>query len=133
MVDWEAARAFTEDACAATFDTKTGRLIGRRPGATVNHSEQDDPARAPFDFMCSVDLEPTSDIIRRYPSADPQSGNGVISYDAVITAHVGSWPWSPRMGDHIVIGDKTWRVEASRKDGSNRPAWFVSEVRNVGG
>ncbi len=132
MVDWEAARAFTEAACAATFDTKPCRLIARRPGATVNHKEEDDPSRPAFDCMASIDLEPTSDIIRRYPSSDPQSGNGPVSYDAVVTAHIGEWPWLPKMGDQILIVGRRWRVDASRKDGSSRPAWFVSEVRNVG-
>ncbi|NTF32309.1 hypothetical protein [Rhizobium skierniewicense] len=131
MVDWQAARAFTEAACAKIFDYTPCRLVARTTGPTVNHLEQDDPTRAAFDFLGTIDLEATTEMIRRYPSADPNSGNGVVSYDAVLSADINSWPWLPSIGDRVVTASKTWRVEASRKDGSSRPAWFLSEVKHV--
>ena len=133
MVDWQAARAFTEAACAEIFDVTLCRLVGRSAGSTMNHKEQDDPSRVPFDFLGSIDLEPSGDMIRRYPSADPQTGSSVVSYEAVLSAHVGLWPWLPKIGDHVVTANKTWRIEASRKDGSSRPAWFLSGVRSNAG
>ncbi|MBX5112692.1 hypothetical protein [Rhizobium lentis] len=131
MVDWLAAQTLTEAVCAEVFDKTALRLQPRAGGASVNHKAGDDPDRVAFDFLGTIDLEPPADRLPRHLSADPGVRNGTISYDAVLTALTTGWPYQPRRGDLVMetaTGGTTWRIEASEKDGSARPAWYL--VRN---
>ncbi|ARO22941.1 hypothetical protein TAL182_CH01128 [Rhizobium sp. TAL182] len=131
MVDWEAARAFTQEVCAEIFDYTPLRLQPRAGGVSVNHKTADDPDRLPFDFLGTIDLEPPADRIPRHLPADPGVKNGTVAYDAVLSALTTGWPYQPRRGDLVIetaAGGVTWRIEASEKDGSARPAWYL--VRN---
>ncbi|MDI7864302.1 hypothetical protein MRS76_20395 [Rhizobiaceae bacterium n13] len=128
MVDWEAARAFTEQACSEIFDYTECQVQPRKPGVTVNHPTGNDPDREPFTFKGTIDLEPPSDRIPRHLSLDTGVRKGAISYDAVLAAHVGSWPYIPRREDHIIAGAVTWKIVAKEQDGSSRPAFYLSRV-----
>lgn len=129
MIDWEAARAFTQEACSEIFDYTPCRLQPRVAGLTVNHPSADDPNREAFDFVGTIDLEPPSDRIPRHLSSDSGIRNGTVSYDAVLTAHVGQWPYLGRRGDFIIATGVTWKIEAKEEDGSLRPAWYLSRVK----
>lgn len=133
MIDWAAARAFTEEAVADIFDYTPCRLQPRKSGLTGNHAAVDDPDRAPFDFVGTIDLEPPSDRVPRHQSSDPGVRNGTVSYDAVLTAHVGTWPYRPRRGDHVITAVDTWKIAANEEDGSSRPAWYLTRARDVVG
>lgn len=128
MIDWQAARAFTETACAETFDYTDCILIPMSSGLTVNHKPGPDPDRAPFPFVGSIDLDPPSDRISRHLSNDPGSKGNTVSYDAVLSAHVGTWPYLPRRGDHVQSGTNTYKIAASEQDGASRPAWYLTRV-----
>jgi hypothetical protein len=128
MVDWQAARAFTETACAEIFDVTDCQLIPMTTGLTVNHKGGPDPSREPFPFVGTIDLEPPSDRIARHLSNDPGSNAKTVSYDAVLSAHVGTWLYLPKRGDHIQSGTDTYKIAAIEKDGSSRPAWYLTRV-----
>lgn len=130
MVDWEAARAFTQEACSEIFDYTLCRLQPRNSGISVNHPSIDDPDRAAFDFAGSIDLEPPSDRIPRHLSSDTGVRNGTVSYDAVLSAHIGAWPYQPRRGDFVISAGVTWKIEAKEEDGSLRPAWYLTRVKS---
>jgi len=130
MVDWEAARAFTQEACAGVFDYTPCRLQPRRQGLTANHAAADDPTRSPFEFKGTIDLEPPSDRIPRHFSVDTGVKNGTVSYDAVLTAHVGSWPYLPERSDCVtdLLTGLTWKIVAKEQDGTLRPAWYLTRA-----
>lgn len=120
-----------EEKTAEIFDVTPLRLQPRVGGVSVNHPAQDDPGRAPFDFLGTIDLEPPVDRLPRHLSADPGVRGGTVAYDAVLTALVTDWPYRPQRGDLVIetaTGGTTWRIAASEKDGSSRPAWYL--VRN---
>ncbi|NGO64199.1 hypothetical protein G6N76_10970 [Rhizobium daejeonense] len=133
MVDWASARAMLEDTVAGVFDVTPCQLVGYRQGQSVNHGMQVDYSRPAFDFLGTIDLQPPADRLTRHPPGDPGTPGATVSYAAVLTAHVGEWPWRPRNGDRVVSGGRTWRIEASERDGSSRPAWYLSEVKHAGG
>ncbi|KAA3510106.1 hypothetical protein DXM21_19950 [Agrobacterium rosae] len=87
-----------------------------------------DPDREPFDFFGTIDLEPPADRISRHMSADGGVRSGAISYDAVLTALVKDWPYTPRRDDLIFAGDKKWKIAAKEDDGSGRPAWYINKA-----
>lgn len=131
MVDWAAARAMLEEKTAEIFDVTPLRLQPRAGGVSVNHPSQDDPGRAPFDFLGTIDLEPPADRMPRHFPADPGAKSTAVAYDAVLTALVTGWPYRPHRGDLVIemaTGGTVWRIAASEKDGSSRPAWYL--VRN---
>lgn len=129
-MDWDAAQAMTERVCADIFDRTPLRLRPMKRGITGNHKPTIDNDREIFDFMGTIDLEPPSDRIPRHMSSDTGVRNGTVSYDAVLTAHVGAWPYKPAADDHVVELDngKTWKIVAKEQDGSVRPAWYLSRV-----
>ena len=133
MVDWAAARAFTEEACAGVFDVTPCTLTGMKAGLSLNHPETVDADRPAFGFLGTVDLQPPSDILRRANPSDPGVRGDTVSYAAVLSARVTDWPWRPVPRDRLTVGGKTYRIEASEKDGSDRPAYYLSEVRHVVG
>ncbi len=134
MPDWASARAMLEESVAGVFDVTPCRLVGYKAGQSVNHPEQVvDDSRTAFDFLGTIDLQPPADRLTRQPPGDPGAPGATVSYAAVLTAHVGGWPWQPRRGDRVVSGNKTWRIEASERDGSSRPAWYLSGVKHAGG
>ncbi|MFK0330701.1 hypothetical protein ACIQUB_06215 [Rhizobium sp. NPDC090275] len=128
MVDWEAARAFTLQACADIFDYTSCRLQPRKAGITANHGASNDPDRIAFDFIGTIDLEPPSDRIPRHLSSDTGIRNGTVSYDAVLTAHIGAWPYLPVKGDFVVAVGTTWKIAAKEQDGTPRPAWYLTRA-----
>ncbi|KQV27597.1 hypothetical protein ASC97_04260 [Rhizobium sp. Root1203] len=130
MVDWEAARAFTFEACAEVFDYTLCRLQPRRRGLTANHVAGDDPSRLAFEFKGTIDLEPPSDRIPRHFSVDTGVKSGTVSYDAVLTALVTSWPYQPDRNDYVVdvAAGVTWTIVAKEQDGTARPAWYLSRA-----
>lgn len=129
MVDWEAARAFTQLSCSEIFDYTPCRLQPRKSGITVNHVAENDPGRAAFDFIGTIDLEPPADRVPRHLSSDTGIRNGTVSYDAVLSAHIGSWPYLPSRGDFVLAGGVTWKIEAKEEDGALRPAWYLTRVK----
>ncbi|NTF87500.1 hypothetical protein G6L46_10225 [Agrobacterium rhizogenes] len=127
-MDWDAALANMEAVCADVFDTTPCRIIGRVVSQSVNHRRQDDPARPAFDFLGTFELEPPSTKIWRHLSPDPgDMGNrsDTVSYDALLTAHTGAWPWIAERGDLVEVSGQRWKIAAISQDGTVRPAFFL--------
>ncbi|OLP56820.1 hypothetical protein BJF92_12170 [Rhizobium rhizosphaerae] len=131
MVDWAAARAFTEHACSGIFDLTPCRLVGMRTGQSVNHPEAEDPGRPPFDFLGSIDLQPPPRTMMRALPSDPGTTGGIVSYDAVLSARMTEWPWRPVKRDVVLSGGKSWRIETIDRDGSDRATCYLMEVRHA--
>lgn len=134
MVDWAAARALLEDGVAEVFDVTEFEMVPMANGLSVNHPRGRDPDRPCFAFLGTVHLEPPSDRVARFPVSDPGSQK-TVSYEAVLTAHVAAWPWFPVMRDRVVIVEtgQVFQIEAFERDGSNRPALYLSKVAHARG
>ncbi|AID18323.1 hypothetical protein PPF1_10 [Rhizobium phage vB_RleM_PPF1] len=132
-MDWQAAEALTENVCATVFDKTPCTLRPRKSGISPNHKAGPDPDRQPFDFLGTIELEPPSDRLPRHQSVDPGIRNGTVSYDAVLTAHAGAWPYRPKRGDHVVSGTDAWEIAADGQDGSIRLVYFLTRARDVVG
>jgi hypothetical protein len=127
-MDWNSALTNMETICANVFDITPCRLQPRAKGQSVNHKSQNDPDRAAFDFMGTIELEPPSTKIWRHLSPDPGDvGNrsDTVSYDAVLTALTTGWPHQPRREDWILAAGITWKIAAIGQDGTERPAYFL--------
>lgn len=133
MVDWAAVRAFTEETCAGVFDVTPCTITGMKSGLSSNHASTLDLSRPAFAFLGTIDLHPPSDIQRRAKPSDPGTRGDSVSYDAVLSARVTDWPWRPLPKDILKTADKTYRIETTEKDGSDRPAYYLTEVRHVVG
>lgn len=127
MVDWSAARALLEDSCADTFDKTACVLQPRKGGLGPNHKAVDDESRAAFPFFGTIDLEASIGGTGPNKPSDPET-SGSVSYDAVLTAHIGGWPYLPERGDFVVADGVTWKIMAKEKDGSSRPAWYLNKA-----
>ena len=129
-MSWSAHLAAADDAAASYFDETLCLLQPRAPGlgVSVNHSEVDDPDRAVFEFLGTIDLEPPADRLTRHMPVDPGTRSGAVSYGAVLTALTTGWPYLPKRGDHVVAGGVTWKIAAKEDDGSNRPAWYLNRA-----
>lgn len=134
MVDWAEARTMLENAVADVFDVTELEMLPMADGVSVNHGRQADTSRAVFSFLGTIDLEPPSDRIARYPAGDPGS-RGVVSHEAVLTAHCGAWPWLPAARDRVRVVEtgQVYQIEAFERDGSSRPAIYLSRVRHAVG
>ncbi len=127
-MDWNSALGNLEAVCADVFDVTPCRLQPRAAGRSVNHAAQNDPNRTAFDFMGTLELGPPSTKVWRHLSPDagiPGNSNDTVSYDAVLTAHTGDWPYKPKRDDFFVVGADTWRIAAIMLDGSIRPAYLL--------
>lgn len=125
-MDWENAESQLDEACASVFDVTLCRLQPKKRGQSVNHATVfDDLARPVFDFMGTIDLEPPADRITRHLSPDPGIKNGTVSYDAVLTAHVGDWRYLPKRDDVISTESAVWTIVAAQRDGSVRHAFYL--------
>lgn len=132
MVDWGAARADLEAKVADIFDVTECQAVGMTNGLSGNHGRVADSNRPSFAFMGTIDLQPPGDLLRRHEPSDPASPGKVVVYDAVLTAHVVDWPWMLTRGDRVQGGGESFEVQASEKDGSNRPAFYLTRLRHVG-
>lgn len=128
-MSWNDDFAAAEQAVADYFDEVALSLQPMKVGLTVNHPAGSDPDRDQFDFLGSIDLEPPSDRIARHLSSDTGIRNGTVSYDAVLTAHIGAWPYIPKRGDFVSAPGQLWKIEAKEEDGGLRPAWYLSRVK----
>ncbi|WP_176083124.1 hypothetical protein [Martelella sp. HB161492] len=134
MVDWVTVEALTEESCAGIFDTVDLTLQPRAKVLTVNHPPQDDPDRATFSFVGSIELEPPMEVIARHKPADPKAGPSV-AYDAVLTALISDWPYQPKRNDRVIVDatGEVYKIAAKIADGGSRPAWFLmKEVERAG-
>lgn len=131
MIDWEAARADLQETVAGIFDVTPCSLQPMTKGQSVNHAPTTDPDRAGFDFMGTIDLQPPADRLMRHPPGDTGTRGATVAYAAVLSAHVADWPYLPRRGDIFVTPSGQYRIEASERDGSQRPAWYLSEVKHA--
>ena len=132
MIDWQAAAAFTLAATSAVFDTTPCRMLpmgSPQGGRDVNARPVADAGRAEFDFLALLDLEPSQDAIPRHLPSDPGVGATMVSYDAVITALVGAWPYLPRRGDRVQVGAVTYEIKLDRQDGSSRRAYYLDRIK----
>ena len=134
MVDWDAARGLMEEAVAEVFDTTELELIPTAPGLSVNSGRQADTSRPVLRVLGSIHLEPDTDRIARYAPSDPGSGR-TVSYEAVMTALATHWSWRPRAEDKVcdLASGEVWKIEAVERDGSGRPAFYLSRSRHVVG
>lgn len=134
MVDWDEARSLLEQSVAEVFDATELELIPMVKGVSVNSARQLDPSRQMLRVMGTIHLEPPSDRVSRYSAADPGSGR-TVSYEAAMTGLVTGWAWQPKADDQVrvVATGEVWKVEAIERDGSGRPAFYLSRARHVVG
>ena len=131
-MDWNEAAAFTRQAVSDVFDTTACRLVpmvAPHSGRDLNARPVADAARAEFDFLALLDLEPSQDAIPRHLPADPGTHGAMVAYDAVITCLVDAWPYLPRRGDRVQVGTVLYDIKLDRQDGSPRRAYYLDRVK----
>lgn len=133
MIDWTAAKAMTLATTASIFDKTLCRMlpmVAPADGRDLNASLAPDAGRAEFEFLATLDLEPSQDSIPRHLSLDPGVDAKIVAYDAVITAMTDAWPWLPRRRDRaLIIGSDLFEIVLDRRDGSPRMAFYVNKVK----
>lgn len=128
-MSWDENLAAADLAVADYFDQGACTLLPTAPGPTANYKRGPDPNRQPFDFLATIELEPPSDRIARHLSSDTGIRNGTVSYDAVMTALISSWPYLPQRDDQVAVdGVAAWKIVAKEQDGSLRPAWYLARI-----
>lgn len=126
MVDWALARLRTEEKTAEIFDVTLFTVQPQSDGLGPSHPRGDDPNRAPFEFLGTLDEQPSGDLLARHRASDPESLASNPYFEAVITAVTTGWAYMPRKLDFILRGSDTWLVMASARDGGNRRAFYVN-------
>lgn len=127
-MDWDSAAAAMDTSVAAVFDKVAVTFEPKTKGFDVNAARaSEDPNRAPFTRLCSVEREPATMPVSSRPAGDPGVPRDPIQYDAVITAHVAGWPYLPVRGDHAVVGSMRYVIAAVRSD-AGRPAFLVNKA-----
>lgn len=135
MVDWDRAAERARGMVSSVFDTFSCRMIPMTRGFDLNKAAVADAGRAEFDFVCMLEKGPSQDAIPRHQPADPGVRGTMVSYDAVLTALVGDWPWQPRKGDRVRVlvakglfaaGEEFEHV-AGEEDGSERRAFYLNQ------
>lgn len=137
MMDWDRAAAMTRGRVSAVFDTFSCRMVPMSAGFDLNRKPAPDPGRAAFDFMGLMELGPSQAAIPRHLPADPGVRGTMVSYDAILTALTGAWPWRPEKGDRVrVMAAKglfaaggEWEIVAGEEDGSERRAYYLNQVK----
>jgi hypothetical protein len=132
MIDWTAAKAMTLATTASVFDKTLCRMlpmVAPADGRDLNASLAPDAGRAEFEFLATLDLEPSQDSIPRHLSLDPGVDAKIVAYDAVITAMTDAWPWLPRRRDRVRIGSDLYEIALDRRDGSPRMAFYMNKVK----
>jgi hypothetical protein len=137
MIDWTSAADQLDAAVAGVFDMISCRTKPMRsPGMQVNAKPIADSGRAEFDFVCSMDLGPSQDAIPRHLPSDTGVRGTMVSYDAVLTALTGDWPWVPGKGDRFEVlitsgmfaSGSQWSIIAGEEDGSSRRAFYLNRL-----
>jgi hypothetical protein len=138
MVDWDRTADMTRRATSAVFDTFSCRMIPMTRGLDLNRPAAPDGARQAFDFAALLDKGPSQDAIPRHLPADPGARGTMVSYDTVMTALVGGWPWLPKKGDRVRVlvakglfaAGSEFEFMAGEEDGSERRAFYLNQVKD---
>lgn len=130
MVHWSKAAEARQAAVETFFDRTSCTLQPMTRANGPNKGLSADGSRAEFTFMATVDLEPQAEVIAGQKGIDPSVSYLSAAYDALVSAYVDKFPYLPRRDDVMVIGSTAYSVTASRKDGSNRRAWMLNEVKS---
>lgn len=121
-VDAAVAGYFDGDACTAVAMTK--------PLRSVNAEAAPDPSRESFDFLGTIEIEPSFQDISSgggRPSAGDRQFRQVSQ--TCLTALTTGWPWVPRQGDQVVCAGQRYSVVASPdRDGTGRIALWLNKV-----
>jgi hypothetical protein len=132
MIDWTAAKARTLAMTASVFDRALCRMlpmVAPAGGRDLNAAPVPDAGRSEFDFLATLDLEPSQDSIPRHLSVDPAIDAKIVAYDAVITAMTDTWPYLPKRRDRVSIGADLYEIVLDRRDGSPRMAFYINRVK----
>lgn len=136
-MDWTSAATMLDETVAGVFDTMSCRAKPMRsPGMQVNAKPIADTGREEFDFACSMDLGPSQDAIPRHMPGDTGVRGTMVSYDAVLTALTGDWPWQPGKGDRfevlatsgMFVAGSQWSITAGEEDGTPRRAFYLNRM-----
>jgi len=129
MSNWQDMERRLDTDAAALFDHIEAQAIARKVGATVNHPRENDPSRADFSFVCSIEFNPPPLRNEQFMQA-ARSGQVNVAFDAVITAHDdGTWLWQPKRADHLVVADVSYEVGDVHRDGSARRIFYLNKAK----
>lgn len=128
-MDWTEAEAALEEAAASVFDKTAIRILPRKEGASVNEPRIADESRAEFDAFGTIEPgAPALPAAGRW-SGDPSVKAMPVIFEAVLTAHVRSWPYVPGRGDRILVGSKCYDIQNVDRDGTMRAVFHLNRSR----
>lgn len=128
-MDWATAEAALEEAAASVFDRTAIRVLPRKEGSSVNQPRVPDASREEFDAFGTIEPgAPALPAAGRW-SGDPSAKAMPVIFEAVLTAHVRSWPYVPVRGDRILTGTKCYDIQNVDRDGTMRAVFHLNRSR----
>lgn len=127
-MDWKAAEAALDNACAEAFDKDECRLLPRMRSGGVNSELAADPSRAEFDFMATIELSPERFTLEADRVADPAVRRRQVNAEMVLTANSAAWPHFPRKSDHVQCGADVYVIAELHRDGGQRAAFWLNRA-----
>lgn len=128
-MDWTSAEAALETTVAGVFDKTAFRVLPRHAGIGVNQPRISDASRSEFDAMGTLEFGPPTLPGPGRFAGDPSARGMPVAFEAVLTAHVATWPYVPVRGDRIVAGSKSWDVANVERDGTARAILYLNSAR----
>jgi hypothetical protein len=130
-VSWSSNLAAVDAAVAGYFDeTLVTAVAMKKPAREVNAQPVPDESRASFAFMATIEIDPQMDAIGMTMRPTSSSDGNRHTAKICLTALATIFPWMPRQGDRLVVGDVTYSIaSAPDRDGTDRVVIWLNKAR----
>lgn len=125
------ARAQLAASVAGYFDSPVFEAVAmRKPPNVPNGNYEPDLSRLSFDFNGTLETAPSLSAMLN--SREPKPGDRSIRAVTKIclTALTTGWPWVPKTGDRIRVGDALYQVafDPDRDGSTDRFAFWLNRI-----
>lgn len=131
MIDFASATRLMDETVADVFDQDECLLRPRAKSDNVNAGRIDDPARATFEFMGSLEIGPEAVTRNSGLTIAPALDREAVTFEAVITANSSGFAHAPKRYDWIECKGKVWEIQDQAKDGSDRFVAYVNSAKDA--
>ena len=130
-MNWDAALAAADLVTASFFDTTAFRAIPMaRPPLQVQADFRPDPDRERFNFMGTIELDPSVNAIGSTEHSTSRSLGDRKVARICLSALATGWPWMLRQGDLLESGGNRYKVSAAPdRDGTDRVVIWLNRVQ----
>jgi hypothetical protein len=118
---WNSALDALDRGTAAVFDETCCMLWPKRRGLGPNSGITADSKRGAFEFMASVEAMSERQALEGSGYRDLPAANGRhLNLVKILSAHGADWPWRPKKGDIVQVGETSFSVLEDFLDGTGR-------------